>query len=38
MAIEFRDFIAVFEAPLNEDRSLAVIEEVVRLMPERSAG
>ena len=33
MAIEFRDFIAVFEAPLNEDRSLAVIEEVVRLMP-----
>ena len=33
MAVEFRDFIAVFEAPLNEDRSLAVIEDVVRLMP-----
>jgi len=33
MAVEFRDFIAVFEAPLNEERSLAVIEEIVRLMP-----
>ncbi len=33
VAIEFRDFIAVFEAPLDEERSLAVIEDVVRLMP-----
>ena len=33
MAVEFRDFIAVFEAPLNEERSLAVIEEIVRLIP-----
>jgi glyoxylase-like metal-dependent hydrolase (beta-lactamase superfamily II) len=31
--IEFRDFVAVFEAPLNEARSLAVIEEVVKLAP-----
>jgi glyoxylase-like metal-dependent hydrolase (beta-lactamase superfamily II) len=33
VAIEFRDFIAVFEAPLDEQRSLAVIEEIVRLIP-----
>ena len=33
IAIEFKDFIAVFEAPLNEARSLAVIEEIVRLIP-----
>ena len=33
MAVEFRDFIAVFEAPLNEERSLAVIEEIVKLIP-----
>jgi glyoxylase-like metal-dependent hydrolase (beta-lactamase superfamily II) len=32
-AVEFRDFIAVFEAPLSEERSLAVIEEVVKLIP-----
>jgi glyoxylase-like metal-dependent hydrolase (beta-lactamase superfamily II) len=31
--IEFRDFVAVFEAPGNEERSLAVIEEVVKLAP-----
>jgi flavorubredoxin len=31
--IEFRDFVAVFEAPGNEARSLAVIEEVVKLAP-----
>ena len=30
VAVEFKDFIAVFEAPLDEARSLAVIEEVVR--------
>jgi glyoxylase-like metal-dependent hydrolase (beta-lactamase superfamily II) len=31
--VEFRDFVAVFEAPLHEARSLAVIEEVVKLAP-----
>jgi glyoxylase-like metal-dependent hydrolase (beta-lactamase superfamily II) len=31
--VEFRDFVAVFEAPINEGRSLAVIEEVVKLAP-----
>jgi len=33
VAVEFRDFVAVVEAPLDEDRSLAVIEETVRLVP-----
>ena len=33
MVVEFRDFIAVFEAPLDEARSLAVIEEIVALIP-----
>jgi glyoxylase-like metal-dependent hydrolase (beta-lactamase superfamily II) len=33
VAIEFKDFIAVVEAPLDEDRSLAVIEEIVKLAP-----
>jgi glyoxylase-like metal-dependent hydrolase (beta-lactamase superfamily II) len=33
VAIEFKDFAAVVEAPLDERRSLAVIEEVVKLMP-----
>jgi glyoxylase-like metal-dependent hydrolase (beta-lactamase superfamily II) len=33
VAIEFDDFAAVVEAPLHEARSLAVIGEVVRLMP-----
>ena len=32
-AVEFADFIAVVEAPLDERRSLAVIEEIVRLAP-----
>jgi glyoxylase-like metal-dependent hydrolase (beta-lactamase superfamily II) len=31
--VEFRDFVAVFEAPLNEQRSLEVIEQVVKLAP-----
>ncbi len=35
VAIEFENFIAVFEAPLNEARSLAVIEEIVRLIPDK---
>jgi len=33
VAVEFRDSVAVVEAPLDEERSLAVIEEVVRLAP-----
>jgi len=33
MAIEFRTFVAVFEAPTSEARSLAVIEQVTKLMP-----
>ena len=33
VAVEFEDFIAVVEAPLSEQRSLAVIEEVVKLIP-----
>jgi glyoxylase-like metal-dependent hydrolase (beta-lactamase superfamily II) len=34
-AVEFEDFVAVFEAPLDEARSLAVIDEIVRLMPDK---
>ncbi|HUA18449.1 MAG TPA: MBL fold metallo-hydrolase [Bryobacteraceae bacterium] len=33
--VEFKDFVAVVEAPLNEARSLAVIEEVNRLAPDK---
>jgi glyoxylase-like metal-dependent hydrolase (beta-lactamase superfamily II) len=33
VAVEFADYVAVVEAPLDEARSLAVIEEVVRLAP-----
>jgi glyoxylase-like metal-dependent hydrolase (beta-lactamase superfamily II) len=33
VAIEFRDFVMVIEAPQNEARSLAVISEVKRLVP-----
>ena len=33
VAVEFRDFVAVVEAPLNEKRSFAVIDEVRRLVP-----
>jgi glyoxylase-like metal-dependent hydrolase (beta-lactamase superfamily II) len=32
VAVEFRDFITVIEAPLNEERSLAVIAEVKKLI------
>ena len=35
VAIEFRDRITVFEAPLDEDRSLAVIEAIVKLIPDK---
>ncbi len=31
--VEFRDFVAVFEAPGSEARSLAVIEQVAKLAP-----
>jgi glyoxylase-like metal-dependent hydrolase (beta-lactamase superfamily II) len=31
VAVEFRDYVAVVEAPLNEERSLAVIAEVRKL-------
>jgi glyoxylase-like metal-dependent hydrolase (beta-lactamase superfamily II) len=33
VAVEFRDFVAVVEAPLDEARSLAVIAETKRLIP-----
>jgi len=33
--IEFKDFVAVVEAPQNEARSLAVIEEANRLAPDK---
>ena len=35
VAVEFRDFITVVEAPLNEERSLAVIAEVKKLIPNK---
>jgi glyoxylase-like metal-dependent hydrolase (beta-lactamase superfamily II) len=35
VAVEFKDHFAVIDAPLNEDRSLAVIEEVKRLVPNK---
>jgi hypothetical protein len=33
--IEFRDFVAVFEAPGNEERSLEVIEAIAKLAPDK---
>jgi glyoxylase-like metal-dependent hydrolase (beta-lactamase superfamily II) len=33
--VEFRDFVAVFEAPINEERSLGVIEAVAKLAPNK---
>ena len=35
VAVEFKDYVAVVEAPLDEARSLAVIEEIVRLIPNK---
>src|SRR5438132_5770395 len=35
LAVDFRDFVTVIEAPLNEERSLAVINEVKRLIPNK---
>lgn len=33
VAVEFKDYVAVVEAPLDEQRNLAVIEKVVELIP-----
>jgi glyoxylase-like metal-dependent hydrolase (beta-lactamase superfamily II) len=33
--VEFNNFVAVFEAPTSEERSLAVIEQVVKLAPNK---
>jgi glyoxylase-like metal-dependent hydrolase (beta-lactamase superfamily II) len=35
VAVECKDFVVVVEAPLNEERSLAVIGEVKRLIPDK---
>jgi glyoxylase-like metal-dependent hydrolase (beta-lactamase superfamily II) len=35
VAVEFADFVSVVEAPLNEERSLAVIAEVQKLVPNK---
>jgi glyoxylase-like metal-dependent hydrolase (beta-lactamase superfamily II) len=35
VAVEFRDYVVVVEGPINEDRSLAVIAEVKRLVPSK---
>jgi glyoxylase-like metal-dependent hydrolase (beta-lactamase superfamily II) len=35
VAVEFKDYVAVFEAPASEARSLAVIEQIVKLMPNK---
>ena len=35
VAVEFRDYVAVVEAPLNEQRSLAVIAEIRKLFPNK---
>jgi glyoxylase-like metal-dependent hydrolase (beta-lactamase superfamily II) len=35
VAVEFKDYVAVVEAPQNEERSLAVIAEVKKLVPSK---
>ena len=35
LLVEFNDHVAVIEAPLNEARSIAVIDEVYRLVPKK---
>src|SRR5204863_3341089 len=35
IAVEFNNFVAVFEAPLDEQRNLAVIDEIVKLIPNK---
>jgi glyoxylase-like metal-dependent hydrolase (beta-lactamase superfamily II) len=36
VAVEFRDFVAVVEAPLNEERTVAVIAEIRKLFPAKT--
>jgi glyoxylase-like metal-dependent hydrolase (beta-lactamase superfamily II) len=36
VAVEFKDFVTVIEAPLDEERSLAVIEAVTKLVPNKA--
>ncbi len=35
VAVEFSDYVAVVEAPMDEERNLAVIEEIARLVPDK---
>ena len=35
VVVEFEDYVAIVEAPLDEARNLAVIEETVRLVPDK---
>lgn len=35
VAVEFANFVAVVEAPLNEQRSLAIIDKIVELVPSK---
>ena len=35
VAVEFKDYVSVVEAPLDERRSLAVIEQIVKLIPNK---
>ena len=35
IAVEFKNYVAVFEAPTSETRSLAVIEQIVKLIPNK---
>lgn len=35
LVIEFKDYIAVIEAPLNEERSMAVLAEAKKLVPKK---
>jgi glyoxylase-like metal-dependent hydrolase (beta-lactamase superfamily II) len=35
VAVEFEEYVAVVEAPLDERRNLAVIDEIVRLVPDK---
>ena len=35
VAVEFKDYIAVVEAPLDEKRNLAVIDEIAKLIPNK---
>jgi glyoxylase-like metal-dependent hydrolase (beta-lactamase superfamily II) len=35
VAVEFKDYVAVVEAPIDEQRSLMVIDEITRLVPNK---